>query len=333
MGTEAVAAGSGAIARVQFGESGPYLTLMSELRQQLLVLESAVAVARATAEPERDLFPDNTAPALLRAAALIEAVDASLGWVHACEMLTSSFPAFFDEVPRWVFADPKDELSSLKAARGYAETAVERFDQLEANSPEGSTAKTMIARLQAAAGKAEKLALKAHMRKQRVREGHDAGKPVQEVNRAAKGASSQGEAVRLKINELIGDRAVIKQSALALLPTLAYGPGEDLPILKIKQESPLEIVVILIGSAGALVAVLNGLLDVQIKYKTRKEKERAERSRLERELAEDEAKTEAMKKLRVTLSAHEPPQLKMQEFAVFDSLEEAFEDDEEMRAT
>jgi hypothetical protein len=334
MGTEAVAARSGAIARIQFGKVGPYLPLMSELRRQLLTLESAVAVARATAEPNRALFPEKRGPALVQAANLLEAIDEGLDWIRASQTLTYTPVGFIDRMPRWI-SEPlaSDSLGPLRDAQEKAAAAVNRFNRMGSLSTKELAARALIDSVNRTGRKAEELALEVYAAREKVREIQSEGRSPAEVLEAAEKVSEQGDAVRQQIRDLLGERAAIQNAALALLPSLAYGPGEDLPILRIKQESPLEVVVILIGSAGALVAALNGLLDVQVKYKTRKEKEGVERSRLERELAEDEVKTEAIKRLRITFSSNEPRQLKMQEFAVFDSLEEAFEDDEEMKAT
>jgi hypothetical protein len=327
---EAIGSRSGAVARIQFGEPGPYLPLMSELRRQLLTLESAVAVARGIVQPTEAPSNKSATSVLLQAAAFIDALDASLEWIDASQELTYGpfqFPLKAGRLSAG--ATVEETVDYLRIVRKGAESAIERFDQLRAPAAKELAAKTMLKSVFAAGTDIEKTALGAYAAGQKVQEMRAAAIPADEVEEASLEVANAA----LQIQEMLGDKRAVRQAAIALLPILAYKPGEDLPILRIKQESPLEVVVILIGSAGALVAALNGLLDVQVKYKTRKEKERAARSRLERELAEDEAKTKAIEKLRATFSYNEPNQLKMEDFAVFDSLEEAFGDDEEMKAT
>jgi hypothetical protein len=291
---------------------------MSEVRQQLLVLENAVAVARATVGPS-DMVNAWDFSAILKAAAFIDATEAAIDWSQSSQMAAH---------PYFQLVAPSDNQESITAARVRAESALEHFDELE-DRPHEAPVRSHLSSAFTAARAAEEIALPIAAERQAVEEAHD---PLKGRKLETPQLDERSSLASRRIEQLI-DASSVRRTALELLPAFVYGPGEDLPIFRMKQESPLEVVVILIGSAGALVALLNGLLDVQVKYKTRKEKARAERSRLERELAEDEARLEAVNNLKMTFSANEPERLKMQDFTVFDSLEEAFEDDGEMKAT
>lgn len=108
---------------------------------------------------------------------------------------------------------------------------------------------------------------------------------------------------------------VAVQSAAA--SGIASLPDErDLPVLRISYQSPVELVLAVSGSIGALVAILDRLLSVSVRFKSREDEVEAERARLRRLIAEDDAARLAFDRLADTVSKSEPPALRVKDVFV-----------------
>ncbi|HET7591293.1 MAG TPA: hypothetical protein VFK14_14055 [Solirubrobacterales bacterium] len=68
---------------------------------------------------------------------------------------------------------------------------------------------------------------------------------------------------------------------------------EFLHLARLSYNSPLELILAINGAVAGTVAVLNQILDLRVKYKTRNENALAIRTKLEREIAEDASSRDA----------------------------------------
>ncbi len=112
-----------------------------------------------------------------------------------------------------------------------------------------------------------------------------------------------------------------RAARMAVLPS----HYEFLPLLRLNYNSPLELILAINGAVAGTVAVLNQVLDLRVRYKTRDEKALAIKTKLEREIAEDSAARDASLALKKSYPDY-AGQLGISEVEIADDLDDLSED-------
>ena len=117
-----------------------------------------------------------------------------------------------------------------------------------------------------------------------------------------------------------------KLEGLALEDALQSWNDRDSTVLWIRSESPVEIVFTVVGGVAGAAAVLNQLLDLEVKLRTRDLRIQAERKELEEKIKKNAEFMEACRSIRASISRGQPQELGIREVTVHESLEQIGEE-------
>jgi hypothetical protein len=306
------------VARLIMGDDDLRPPFLSEIQSQLQITQAILQLAHAVV---LDLTMDREVRALARASGMVRGVESALEWAASeFEMLSRrpeagrdpgrvfSFQA--NQIKTNLEADPSLPGSLLAVSVvGLAIEAAKEMKNLR------EAAEDEMKNLRKAA---EEEIDKLEQESQSI--GDDTRESPWVMELTIRGEAEKKAEGRYK--EALRARSM----AVAAIPEICA--VDQVPVLRIRHESPVELIVALVGGAGALVAILQQLLDLEIKFKTRKERERAERAHLERKMAEDEEATRAVLELGETLSKQQSSELPIRSVTVYDTLDQALKDAE-----
>lgn len=114
--------------------------------------------------------------------------------------------------------------------------------------------------------------------------------------------------------------------SLALEDALQSWQDRDSTVLWIRSESPVEIVFTVVGGVAGAAAVLNQLLDLEVKLRTRDLRIQAERKELEEKIEKNAELAQACQSIRASISRGQAPELGIREVTVHESLEQIGEE-------
>jgi hypothetical protein len=313
------------VARIRMGSDDLRPPFLDEIQRQLQVIEVALRLAQATVE---DVGLDQRPVRLINASGSTKAVEAAIAWAEAEQAcMAKVFPyrrygymsAEFRGAPellRQHAAAVMEELENDADSRALSEPRIKAVvDEAMSSAERSSSAVKKLVSLSAEIEKVENL------HEERSEEWKTPKDPKwQELQ-------SQIEAKVSEVREATGATIAARLGNISAIADTCG--GNSIPVIRLRQESPIEVMVALIASAGGLVAVLGQLLDLRVKFKTRDIREEAAQAKLERQLAEDRAVARSCKELRDSLARAQSAELPLRSVAVYDTLESALENSED----
>jgi hypothetical protein len=311
------------VARIVMGEDDLRPPFLAEVNQQFRLVEAAVALAQATV---RDLALEEEVPTLLLVSDLFMAIEAAIDWA-AIEFTSVDPVAYMSFWPRR--SGSRERLSDEREAKKqFALKVRASFDERHVGESGIVICRSVVDHTLSLA-------------KQIARAGEwvdEFGAELSDLKPDESGQFADEEAEKRRITletECRRESAAAQVAHGESLHALQMGLGavpvicgtDPLPVLRIRHESPVELIVALVGGAGGLVAVLNQILDLEIKLKTRHKREEVTQANLERELAESEQAARAARALRPVLGKLESEELALGSIVAYDNFEQALEDD------
>ncbi|HEY5814770.1 MAG TPA: hypothetical protein VIS95_00335 [Solirubrobacterales bacterium] len=115
---------------------------------------------------------------------------------------------------------------------------------------------------------------------------------------------------------------VPKFEVLAFEDALRTWSDHRSSVLWIRSESPIEIVLTVVGGIAAAAAVLSQLLDLEVKLRTRSLRIHAERKELEEKIEKNTDLIAAYRNVRGSIARGQPPELGLKEVVIHESLDQ-----------
>lgn len=307
-----------ALARIRWN-APPRDPLLHEVINQFAAIELALSLSRMVAEAaaREDHKPSSFSP-IFDLEQILGTLTQMREWAIRNEQVAGLIGGMEPEAP---LSDVSTRLSALKAERAEMRNASQRAVRRIAQGGSTHQWRWVSSLLEASAVaireaelQVDEAAFKIHSL---LRSPRRADLQAAEWSSCKELTESAGSASRLA-REMTEQSWEYSQKALSR--------RDHDPVRRITYESPIELVIVITGAVGALVAVLDHLLAIRVKFKTRDAAEQAERARLEREISEDHAAKAAIERLQRQLNNRDKTELTIQEIVVSDE-----EFDEESR--